>query len=213
MDFWKRDLLPELGAGEAADRLLGHLGICVDLCHHAVAGEDPADSIRRLRRAGVPVAKVQVSAALEVERPAEDPRAVEALRLFDEPRWLHQAGARDRLGVLRRAADLPEVFGDLGTWLRRSPWRVHFHAPIHREEVAGVRTTSALVPPAIREALSGGDPPPVLEVETYTWSAVPGWRGSREELAAGIAEELRFARRAMESSSPAAVPGDNPGAP
>lgn len=205
IDFWSRDLHRALGAGREADRLHRHLGLCVDLCHLAVAGEEPADSLRRLRRAGVPVAKVQVSAALEVEAPARNPAAVEALRAFDEPRWLHQVGALDRLGVLHRAMDLPEVFGDLPRWLPRPLWRVHFHAPLHREEVAGVRTTRGLVPPALAAALEGG-PPPVFEVETYTWSAVPGFTGSGAELAAGIAAELRFAESALAGGAPAGGP-------
>jgi len=189
--FWREDLPLALG-GEAV-RLLPHLGVCVDLCHLAVAGEDPAASLRRLRGAGVPVAKVQVSAALEVD-PGNDGE-VEALRAFDEPRWLHQVGAPGRFGAPLRATDLPEVFADLPRWRARGPWRVHFHAPLHRGEVAGVRTTRGLVAPALAAALEG-EAPPVLEVETYTWSAVPGFSGSPGELAGNLAAEIRFAAEA-----------------
>lgn len=190
-DFWTRDLA--LALGREADRLLPHLGICADLCHLAVAGGEPAGSIARLRRAGVPIAKVQVSAALEIPRPAEDPVAVAALRALDEPRWLHQASGRTRVGTWRRARDLPELLGDLPGWLPLAPWRVHFHAPLTMATVAGVATTRDLVAPALREALSGGGTPPVLEVETYTWSAVPG---APADLAAEIAREIRFAEEA-----------------
>jgi len=199
--FWRGDLPMALGAD--ADRLLPHLGLCADLCHLAVAGEAPAAALRRLRRGGVPIAKVQASAALEVGHPAEEARAVEALRAFDEPRWLHQASGRDRVGVWRRAADLPEVFADLDAWRARAPWRVHFHAPLHLAEVAGVRTTRDLVPPALREA-AAPDPPPVIEVETYTWSAVPGFSGEPGDLAASVAAELRFARDALALAGAAA---------
>jgi sugar phosphate isomerase/epimerase len=193
--FWRRDLLPALGDG--AERLLPHLGICADLGHLAVAGEDPAGALGLLRRAGVPVPKVQVSAALEIARPAGDPEAVEALRRFDEPRWLHQASGRDALGVWHRAPDLPEVFAAADAWRRLAPWRVHFHAPLDREAVAGVRTTRGLVPPALRAVAAAGPPFPVLEVETYTWSAVPGFSGDPGELADRIAGELRFAAGAF----------------
>jgi len=201
--FWRRDLLLALGTG--ADRLLPHLGLCADLCHFAVAGEDPAGALALLRRAGVPVVKVQISAALEVAHPAGEPGAVEALRRFDEPRWLHQAAGRSRLGVWRRAADLPEVFGRLDEWLTLAPWRVHFHAPLHMGTVAGVGTTRDLVSPALRGLGDGGEPLPVLEVETYTWSAVPGFPGGEAELAAGIAAELRFAEEAFASGAKEAV--------
>lgn len=218
VDFWRRDLAHEIGS--RADRLLPHLGLCLDLCHAAVVGEDPAEAIRRLRRAGVPVAKVQVSAALEVD-PA-DPAEVAALRAFDEPRWLHQVGALDRFGVLHRAMDLPEVLAAIPAWSRRRPWRVHFHAPLHMAVVAGVRTTRDLVAPALAAALEEGTPP-VLEVETYTWSAVPGFSGSPGELASNIAAEIRFAREAassrtppgpmMEECTPAAAPAPRRAAP
>ncbi len=193
--FWRRDLLLDLGA--EAPRLLPHLGICADLCHLAVSGEDPAAALARLRAAGVPVAKVQVSSALEIAMPSEDGAAVEALRRFDEPRWLHQASGRDRVGVWRRARDLPEVFARLEEWRGFAPWRVHFHAPLHRAEVDGVATTRDLVPPALRAVLAGGAPFPPLEVETYTWGAVPGFSGSPADLADGIAAELRYARDSL----------------
>jgi sugar phosphate isomerase/epimerase len=200
--FWREDLPVELGT--RAERLLPHLGICADVCHLAVAGEDPAAALGRLRRAGVPVAKVQVSAALEVARPAQEPGRVEALRRFDEPRWLHQASGRDAVGVWHRAQDLPEVFARDGEWRPLSPWRVHFHAPLHLAEVAGVATTRDLVPPALRAVVAAGPPFPPLEVETYTWSAIPGFPGGPDALAEGIAAELRFARDAFLAGSPGA---------
>jgi len=195
--FWRMDLALALGA--EAGRLLPHLGLCVDLCHLAVAGEDPAESLARLRREGIPVVKVQASAALEIARPAEDATAVEALRRFDEPRWLHQASGRTRLGGWRRALDLPEVFDGIDAWRTFAPWRVHFHAPLHEAKVGGVATTRDLVPPALWE-VRGWERPPVVEVETYTWSALPGFTGSAADLARGIASEIRFAKAALESA-------------
>jgi len=189
--FWRQDLPAALGP--EAGRLLPHLGLCVDLAHLAVVGEDPAAALERLRVAGVPVAKVQVAAALAVDRPAEDPAAVEALRAFDEPRWLHQVGARDRVGVYRMAADLPELFADLPRWLAMERWRIHFHAPLHEADLAGVATTRDLAAAALRWVVSRGPPFPALEVETYTWSAVPGGPPGDAALAAGIARELAFA--------------------
>jgi len=195
-DFWNRDLPAALGRD--ADRLLPHLGLTADLCHLAVTEGDPTDALARLRQAGVPVVKVQVSAALAVDDPAENPATVEALRAFDEPRWLHQVGARGTSGARRRALDLPEVFGDLPSWLPCREWRVHFHAPLHRDEVAGVPTTRDATAAALRSLAARPGPLPALEVETYTWSAVPGFSGSDGDLAAAIAAELEFARESLE---------------
>ncbi|MHC4820920.1 MAG: metabolite traffic protein EboE [Planctomycetota bacterium] len=186
--FWNGHLAKALG--DQADQRLPHLGLCADLCHLAVSERSPAEALGRLQEGGVPVAKVQVSAALEVGDPA-DADLLDALRRFDEPRWLHQCGCRDESGVLHRANDLSDVFADPETWQARSPWRIHFHAPLHRDEVEGVPTTRALTVEALR-ALAMWDEVPVLEVETYTWSAVPGFTGGDDELAGNIAAELKW---------------------
>ncbi|MEK8109712.1 TIM barrel protein [Micromonospora sp. M12] len=80
--------------GQAAALLSGmdtdRLGVCLDLAHLACAWEEPAEALHRLRTAGLPVVKVQVSAAVE----ATDPRGgAEALRRWVEPRFLHQTRA------------------------------------------------------------------------------------------------------------------------
>ncbi|MFI5909042.1 metabolite traffic protein EboE [Dactylosporangium sp. NPDC051541] len=86
-----------------------YLGVCVDLAHLACQWEDPAVAVQRLARAGLPVVKVQVSAALEVPDPGD---AREVLAGYAEPRFLHQtrtAGCRhsfDDLDEALAAADL-----------------------------------------------------------------------------------------------------------
>ena len=39
-----------------------HLGVCLDVCHAAVEFEDPADCFGAARGAGIPIAKMQVTA-------------------------------------------------------------------------------------------------------------------------------------------------------
>lgn len=158
------------------------LGICLDLAHLACAWERPADALRTLRRAGLPVVKVQVSAALETADPG-------ALHEYAEPRFLHQT--RNAAGAA--ADDLDDAFQ------RRlpGPWRVHYHVPLHISLAGPLATTT----PVLREALVElvGGPQPLcdhFDVETYTWSVLPPALRPRnpEQLAAGIAGELDFAR-------------------
>lgn len=174
---------------EAADEVAHrHLGVCLDLCHAAVEHEDPWESYLRLRAAGVPVTKVQVSAAVEVPDPA-DPAQRAALRAFVEPRWLHQVGASRGRVVL----DLPHALGD-PSLASHAPWRVHFHVPLHLAEVGGLPTTRPLVERFLA-ALRGEPDPPVLEIETYTWGVVPGLGvvpGASADLAANVAAELAW---------------------
>ncbi|MGC5015806.1 metabolite traffic protein EboE [Streptosporangium sp. DT93] len=161
------------------------LGVCLDLAHLACAWERPADALRRYAEAGLPIVKVQVSAALE----SDDP---ETLREYAEPRFLHQT--RNAAGD--DADDLDEAFE------RKlpGPWRVHYHVPLHVAPQAPLATTV----PVLREALAqlAGGPEPLcdhFDVETYTWGVLPVALRPQtpDRLAAGIADELDFARTEM----------------
>ncbi|MFC0099171.1 hypothetical protein ACFFKH_16800 [Micromonospora marina] len=55
------------------------LGICVDLADPACAWEQPADALAGLRAAGLPVVKIQVSAAVESPDPADPAYAADDL--------------------------------------------------------------------------------------------------------------------------------------
>jgi hypothetical protein len=161
------------------------VGICLDLAHLACAWEEPAQALAQLDTAALPVVKVQLSAALRVDDPVI---AEPVLRGYAEPRFLHQTRNATGAGV----DDLDEA---LRTRMP-GPWRVHFHAPLHAEPVGPVSTTIAVTRAGL-DVLLGG---PVarcehLEVETYTWNVLPNRPSTEDELAAGIAAELAFARR------------------
>ena len=162
--------LTGLGEDEARAALPRHLGLCYDVCHAAVEFEDARGSLGALREAGIPVHKLQLSAALRV--PSVSPEARAALAAFDEPTYLHQVvSRRGDGGGLRR---LP----DLGAALARGPdadgeeWRVHFHVPIFLSDLGPFESTQ----PFLAEVLALHREAPVsphLEVETYTWDVLP----------------------------------------
>ncbi|MFI6158427.1 metabolite traffic protein EboE [Micromonospora haikouensis] len=184
--------------GQAAALLAGtdpaRLGVCLDLAHLACAWEEPAAALGRLAAAGLPVVKVQVSAAIEA--PAG---AVEALRPWVEPRFLHQTRAAG-CGHAADPADPAYAADDLDAALAASlpgAWRVHYHVPLHAPPEPPLTATV----PVLRAALAALFAGPVagcdhLDVETYTWGVLPAARRPRDaaELAAGIAAELAFAR-------------------
>ncbi|MER7898249.1 metabolite traffic protein EboE [Streptomyces sp. NPDC096046] len=175
--------------------VIGHhrVGICVDTCHLATSFEDPRTALDALAAARVPVVKSQLSAALHAEHP-HLPEVREALAAFAEPRFLHQTRNATAAG-LRATDDLDEALA--GALPDASPWRAHFHVPLHAAPVAPLTSTL----PVLRSALTRlvGGPAPLtrhLEVETYTWQALPPElrpRG-RTQLAEGIAAELTLAR-------------------
>lgn len=166
-----------------------HLGVCVDLCHLAVVGEDPIAALRGLAARGIEVPKVQVSACFEVRGAA----GLERLLGFDEPRYLHQTvGER---GV--RAADLGEVRARRGEFEAAGRVRSHYHVPLWWDEEGPFGSTRAEVERTLRW-LAGTSLRPLLEVETYTWSVLGDFAGC-EPLAVRIARELDWAASCTES--------------
>ncbi|GGP99773.1 metabolite traffic protein EboE [Streptomyces pseudogriseolus] len=175
---------------------VGHdrVGICVDTCHLATSFEDPDTALDDLARAGVPVVKSQLSAALHAAQP-HLPEVREALAAFAEPRFLHQTRTATAAG-LRGTDDLDEALaGD--ALPDANPWRSHFHVPLHAAPAAPLTSTLPVLTSVLTRLVGG--PHPLtrhLEVETYTWQALPPElrpRG-RAQLADGIAAELTLAR-------------------
>ncbi|MEU6229070.1 metabolite traffic protein EboE [Streptomyces sp. NPDC047042] len=170
------------------------IGICVDTCHLATSFEDPHTALDALTQARVPIVKSQLSAALHAEHP-HLPEVREALAAFDEPRFLHQtrtataAGLRgtDDLGEALHGQVLPDA----------SPWRAHFHVPLHAAPAAPLTSTLPVLKAALTRLVGGPHPlTSHLEIETYTWQALPPELRprARAQLADGIAAELALAR-------------------
>ncbi|MFI8519710.1 metabolite traffic protein EboE [Streptomyces sp. NPDC085481] len=170
------------------------IGVCLDTCHLATSFEDPHTALARLTAAGIRIPKAQLSAALHAEHP-HLPEVREALAAFAEPRFLHQTRTLTATGP-RGTDDLPEALA--GNALPdSSPWRAHFHVPLHAPPAPPLTSTL----PVLKDALAllvGGPHPRTrhLEVETYTWQALPPDRRprTRGRLADGIAAELTLAR-------------------
>ncbi len=171
-----------LRAAAGDDLIARHLGVCFDASHLACRHERLGESLHALAAARVPVGKLHVSCALE------GPLA--AFRPFAEPRYCHQVVAPDG----RFAMDLEAVFAD-PRFEPEDRVRVHFHAPVFADSLApGLRTTR----PDLEDALAAAvalDPPPHLEVETYTLSVIPPAELARlgvSDTAAALARELRW---------------------
>ncbi len=172
---------------------LHHLGVCYDVCHQAVLFEDVVAGLDALHAAGIPVVKVQASAALEAPD-GTDPQARAALRAFAEPTWLHQTACRDARGRVHVTTDLGEALAaSEAPWTLSGPWRTHFHVPVFRREaVPPLLTTQPDLDRALARVAAGGLTTH-LEVETYTWDALPEAErraGSGDDLVEALAREL-----------------------
>lgn len=170
------------------------IGICVDTCHLATSFEDPGTALGALADAGVTIPKAQLSAALHAEHP-HLPEVREALAAFAEPRFLHQTRTRTAAG-LRGTDDLEEALA--GEALPDgAPWRSHFHVPLHAPPAPPLTSTLPVLQDTLARLVGGPEPlTRHLEVETYTWQALPPELRprSRGRLAEGIAAELTLAR-------------------
>ncbi|MGQ4488836.1 metabolite traffic protein EboE [Streptomyces sp. SAS_281] len=175
---------------------VGHprIGVCIDTCHLATSFEDPDTALDALTEAGIPTVKAQLSAALHAEHP-HLPEVRTALAAFAEPRFLHQTRTATAAG-LRGTDDLGEavtgeILGD------STPWRAHFHVPLHAPPAPPLTSTLPVLRATLGRLVGGARPlTRHLEVETYTWQALPaGLRPrTRTQLAEGIAAELALAR-------------------
>jgi sugar phosphate isomerase/epimerase len=184
---------------EAVDRMAGvdtkRIGICLDACHLAVGFEDPVAALQRLAEAGLPVVKTQASAALHAGAPGDE-GVRGALTSYAEDRFLHQVRTKIGDRVVARD-DLPDALEGRRTLPTRSPWRVHFHVPLHQRPADPLDGTHEQLSHTLR-ALFGG-PHAVtdhVEVETYTWSVLPaGHRPDNDPaLIDGLAAEIAWTR-------------------
>ncbi len=181
--------LSGLAPAQTHHALREHLGVCLDLCHAAVEYEDAAACLHRLRAAGIRVHKMQISAGLQL--PALTPEALEALRLFDDPVYLHQVVERGPDGLVRYN-DLCDAFAAAKGEVAGREWRVHFHVPVFMERLTPFASTQSF----IRDVLAMHRVDPVsrhLEVETYTWGVLPDTLRSTA-VDEAVARELAWVR-------------------
>lgn len=169
-----------------------YLGVCHDICHSAVMFEPQAAAIAAYTEAGIRIGKIQVSSAVEADGSRE---SLDALRAFDEPKYLHQtcvklpAGGSGG-GEVRFHEDLRPALG----LPLRGTYRTHFHVPIHLERFGSLTTTHGEIVRCLR-ALPA-DVHPTLEIETYAWGVLPEPLRPAS-LAEGIAEEMRWLRETL----------------
>ncbi|WP_207283051.1 metabolite traffic protein EboE [Pseudomonas sp. FW300-N2F2] len=177
-----------------------HLALCFDVCHQAVMFEDCYQSLDRLRRARVPIGKIQLSNALICHLPEDAQRREQVLQTlggFAEPTYLHQVKARAGQEQLSAWADLPAALYECEQDGRAPPeLRIHFHIPLFSEhlllpELSGSQVALAQTFDFLADH---GDFRPVLEVETYSWGVLPSQLRPTTEHAQlqGIAAELHW---------------------
>jgi hypothetical protein len=180
-----------LSAAEARQAVFDHVQLCYDVCHFALAYEEPAVVLARLAARGIRVGRVQLSAALRAElptQPAVRQQLAEQLTAFAESTYLHQVLARNPDGQLTQYPDLIAALPQLAG----SPaheWRAHFHVPVFWKHYQQLHSTQTDIQEVLR-LLAAAPVTRYLEVETYTWGVLP--LVLRQPLGTSIERELTW---------------------
>lgn len=172
------------------------IGVNYDTCHFALEYDDCVTSLNALREAGIRISKVHLSAALALD--PHDENAINALRAFDEPTYLHQVLLRQSHGEITRFADLPDFFAaDAAIWRDAEEARVHFHIPLDADPRAPLRSTRDHAQHLLAYAQMHPDFCQHYEIETYTWGILPD--GMQRPIEQHLAAEYRWVLQQISS--------------
>lgn len=184
IDFYRNWLIPigkrvleeevNLSGDEAERCLMDHIRICYDVCHFAVVYESPQEVFAAFKSQGIKVGKIQISAALKLDIPADPQHRKELGTLllpFAESTYLHQVVAWEGEGKLKAFKDLPMALNSLPQ-TQAQEWRIHFHVPVFLERYGKMSSTQEDILDVLKfiktEKVTNH-----LEVETYTWEVLP----------------------------------------
>ncbi|MFI5253305.1 MAG: metabolite traffic protein EboE [Bacteroidota bacterium] len=209
IDYFENRLLPTaakflpaaLGVTpKESNRLIKeYIRVCYDICHLSVAYEKPKEAIARLKKYGIKIGKIQITAALQAtlpKSPLKRKPILAELERFAEPVYLHQAVTCDQKNKLTRYSDLDYALKDISS-SNAQELRTHFHVPIYKENFGKLESTQA----ELIETLSVLNRNPFsnhLEVETYTWELLP--ESERTDLIGSITRELEWVIKQMKDT-------------
>ena len=203
IDYYEHYLLPQvsdhlqsrlgLSFASANQAVFDSVQLCYDVCHFALAYEDPATVFEQLAAKGIKVGRVQISAALKADLPAEmDFRQAltQQFESFSESTYLHQVLVRNQDESITQYPDLPAALPHIMDGHARE-WRSHFHVPVFLERYNLLQSTQG----EIRKVLQLLSEQPItsyLEVETYTWEVLPP--DIKQDLVTSIVRELAWVK-------------------
>jgi len=201
LDFFQRFHHWAESIGFDTDVITQRIGINYDTCHFALEFENCHESLDAFRAAGIRISKIHLSSALAFDPTSTD--ALNAIRSFDEPTYLHQVIVKHPTGKLTRFSDLPEFLASLETEnldLKTSTEaRCHFHIPLYAEPSAPLNSTQFHAQDALAYLRRHPDFCTHFEIETYTWSVLPS--GLQLPIEEQIAQEYAWVLENTPSSS------------
>ncbi|GEO06960.1 sugar phosphate isomerase [Adhaeribacter aerolatus] len=201
INFYEQWLMPQaidhlqsrmgMSKANAEAAVKTHIRLCYDVCHFALAYEEPALVFDRLEKKGIKIGRVQISAALKADLPAsteERNTLATQFEQFSESTYLHQVLVRNNNGTITQYPDLPQALPHLSD-PNAVEWRSHFHVPIFLDRYNQLQSTQSEILKVLR-LLEAKQVTKYLEVETYTWDVLPA--EIKQELGASIQRELQW---------------------
>ena len=196
-------------AGNEESIIRRHIGICHDVCHSAVMFEAQREAFQAYQTAGLRVGKIQVSSAIESDFDSMNQdqvrAAVEQLKLFAEPKFLHQTTCK----ISEESTffnDLPialETYenhtADSTAW--KGCWRVHYHVPIYLSSLGALGTTQVEIKHCLDAIEEFQIDVEHFELETYAWNELPASL-QEQRLADGIAKEIQWWKSNFQQNIP-----------
>jgi len=146
-----------------------HLGICWDLCHSAVVGEDTETVLASLRENEVRLGKIQISSALQL-RQKLTPALSQRLRELTNDAYLHQVRGIDGGGRAFAFRDVADFLADAQSQ-DGNDLRVHCHVPVCRSDYGDGMSGTAWKEAVAAAWMAGYRD---FELETYTLPGLPG---------------------------------------
>jgi sugar phosphate isomerase/epimerase len=163
-----------------------YIGVCYDTCHQELTGNQPGEGIHILRENGITIAKVQLSAGIQIQSPVDKVKLKEH---FNDTVYLHQTRLFTKEGNMVRYPDLPIAVehGDIN-----ADWVIHYHIPVYCEELIDkIGVANQEVKYVLDMAGNNILPCSHLEIETYTYNVLPD-KLKMNSLESSIAEEYNY---------------------
>lgn len=182
---------------KAKEYILNHIQLCYDVCHFALAYEEPKEVIKTLQLHGIKVGKIQISSAIKCDK--SDEVSIEeqqkCLKQFDEPTYLHQSIIRLQDNSLVHFSDLSEGI-DYMKHPNFKEIRTHFHVPVFTTDFEVLQSTQADIIAALnlwKEIKYTQH----LEIETYTWGVLPKYL--QTDITSSIVRELKWVQHQLDN--------------
>ncbi|SDQ92327.1 metabolite traffic protein EboE [Flagellimonas zhangzhouensis] len=195
LDFYDTYLIPEaikifgeleFNKEESEALLKKYITVCYDVCHFALAYEEPTLTFNQLKHVGIKVGKIQVSAALKILFNEDKVDELwSTLAQFNEPIYLHQVTEKVN-GKVVTYNDLPMILE------KKAPFdelRSHFHVPIFLKDYGLLQSTQDQIEKVL-DYLKEHFVSSHIEVETYTWDVLP--EKLKVPITESIARELNW---------------------